>query len=457
MNKISEANGFRRFLLVFFMGAMTLCSFQCEPDIRPVDPPEEVPADKPEEVVLPPRIILDSKSLVIYPSNTDKAACITFSIDNYTEKVRTDILNPGDNLDFTVTPEHGDGHFEIYVCPKEGFYGESDIVITVSNGDLSDSAVIHTETAFVEPMNSSLCVMKTAGEYEMPVKSNVAFTAESSADWIAVTCNASAVFITVEENAALQERRASVIISDKDRLIESEFTVIQYVDGEKKDREALIAIYNALGGDQWNDNRGWCTDVPLNEWTGVSTRNIDGEQRVQYLHIRCQNAVGMIPKAIGDLEYVSELWIIQEPGVTGTIPGTIGNLTRATDIRIAMTSVYGGIPSAFKHMNSLRKLSLYDNELTGSLPLWLADMDQLESFGFEGNRLDGEVDESLTLTPWWTVMTQDTQEPMGDAKMRIGQKYPYRLWKHGHENDDPTYYNQDDPANPLGPEDFIFD
>ena len=37
------------------------------------------------------------------------------------------------------------------------------------------------------------------------------------------------------------------------------------------DREALIAVYNALDGPNWEDSENWLTDAPLGEWSGVTT------------------------------------------------------------------------------------------------------------------------------------------------------------------------------------------
>ena len=48
------------------------------------------------------------------------------------------------------------------------------------------------------------------------------------------------------------------------------------IDGEMeaelaKEKAALIAIYNALDGDNWWNKRNWCSDKPLYTWWGVST------------------------------------------------------------------------------------------------------------------------------------------------------------------------------------------
>ena len=39
------------------------------------------------------------------------------------------------------------------------------------------------------------------------------------------------------------------------------------------ERQALIALYKATGGDSWHNKEGWCTDAPLGEWFGVVTND----------------------------------------------------------------------------------------------------------------------------------------------------------------------------------------
>ena len=37
------------------------------------------------------------------------------------------------------------------------------------------------------------------------------------------------------------------------------------------ERQALIAFYNAAGGDTWLHNDNWCSDKPVGEWWGITT------------------------------------------------------------------------------------------------------------------------------------------------------------------------------------------
>ena len=38
----------------------------------------------------------------------------------------------------------------------------------------------------------------------------------------------------------------------------------------KKERDALIAFYNATDGDNWSNNENWCSDKPVSQWHGIT-------------------------------------------------------------------------------------------------------------------------------------------------------------------------------------------
>ena len=40
------------------------------------------------------------------------------------------------------------------------------------------------------------------------------------------------------------------------------------------DREALVALFKATDGPNWNGNDNWLSDVPISEWEGVATKNL---------------------------------------------------------------------------------------------------------------------------------------------------------------------------------------
>ena len=64
------------------------------------------------------------------------------------------------------------------------------------------------------------------------------------------------------------------------------------------DREALVAIYNATDGENWNRSDNWLSDAPLGEWSRVTT-NDDG--RVTVLTLISNELSGEIPPELDNL------------------------------------------------------------------------------------------------------------------------------------------------------------
>ena len=103
------------------------------------------------------------------------------------------------------------------------------------------------------------------------------------------------------------------------------------------DRVALGALYDATGGPGWADNANWKTSAPLVEWFGVST---DGDGRVRRLRLGGN-------------------------GLTGTLPGALGDLARLEELSLWENRLTGSLPPSLGRLNNLRNLDISDNDLTG--------------------------------------------------------------------------------------------
>lgn len=82
------------------------------------------------------------------------------------------------------------------------------------------------------------------------------------------------------------------------------------------DRAALVALYEAAGGPNWENNASWLTDAPLGQWHGVGT---DDEGRVVSLKLRGNGLEGEIPPELGDLANLDHL-ILSSNDLEGEIP-----------------------------------------------------------------------------------------------------------------------------------------
>ena len=70
------------------------------------------------------------------------------------------------------------------------------------------------------------------------------------------------------------------------------------------DREALVALYDATDGDDWNDNTNWNSDKPLDQWYGIRT---DNNGRVIWISLHSNILTGSIPPELGDLANLMNL------------------------------------------------------------------------------------------------------------------------------------------------------
>ena len=94
------------------------------------------------------------------------------------------------------------------------------------------------------------------------------------------------------------------------------------------DREALVALYNATDGENWNRSDNWLSDAPLGEWYGVDTNN-DG--RVTVLILDNNELSGEIPPELGSLANLTGELELSDNGLSGEIPPELGSLANLSN------------------------------------------------------------------------------------------------------------------------------
>ncbi len=176
----------------------------------------------------------------------------------------------------------------------------------------------------------------------------------------------------------------------------------------EKDREALIALYNAWDGDNWTRNDNWCSDKPLSEWYGVGVDN-----GVVDLSLPNNNLKGTIPHEIGDLQNLRSLYLNENVDLHGEIPDEIGNLTKMQNLQIASCSISGTIPSTIENCRELEVLVLSNNDMSGVLPYEsIMSLDNLKPFGI-----------SLSENNYKSILQPEFANIM--SKVRISNNYFY--------------------------------
>ena len=160
------------------------------------------------------------------------------------------------------------------------------------------------------------------------------------------------------------------------------------------DRAALVAFYDATGGEDWGRSDNWLTDAQIGQWYGV---RVNRAGQVRSITLPRNNLTGSLPAEIGDL---SELEILdlhrnwrpgRSTGLTGPIPRELANLAKLTEIRLSSNELTGPIPTELGGMINLVRLDLGWNDLTGSIPDELSRLTNLNYLDLAQNNLAGTI------------------------------------------------------------------
>ncbi len=147
---------------------------------------------------------------------------------------------------------------------------------------------------------------------------------------------------------------------------ESNFTVTLASCLPATERNALIAIFDALNGDSWNDNTNWKNGGDESTWHGVT---------IVGCHVTGLN--------------------LQNNNLIGALPSEIGDLTELVNLNLSQNGIYDVIPSGIGFLTKLKFLHLEQNQLSGNVPAEVGDMAQLDIFDVSYNQLDGDLPASM--------------------------------------------------------------
>ena len=181
------------------------------------------------------------------------------------------------------------------------------------------------------------------------------------------------------------------------------------------EREALVALYEATDGDNWDDNENWLSETLVGEWFGVTVEdgnvvelnltrnNLAGEltpeltelTALTVLRLHGNDLTGTIPSWIGELDQLT--WLaLWENELTGPIPPELGELTNLEiSLGLGRNNLTGEIPPELGQLSNLQLLGMEENNLEGDIPAELGDLTELTGIWLHFNSLEGEVPSSM--------------------------------------------------------------
>mgnify|MGYP000878029277 FL=1 len=112
------------------------------------------------------------------------------------------------------------------------------------------------------------------------------------------------------------------------------------------------------------------------------------------LNLNHNELTGTIPESIGNLTKLRTL-TLHDNLLTGTIPETIGKLIELDYLHLSNNKLTGSIPKDIEKLTKLRNIYLYNNQLTGIIPANIGNLTKLYSLYLYNNKLTGIIPESI--------------------------------------------------------------
>ncbi len=208
---------------------------------------------------------------------------------------------------------------------------EGDLVASPAMLDFEEVLLHETETRSVTIINFSNTGLQVTGNIEDDAGGDFSL---GDTFWTLKPDEAIAVEVTFQP-LTLGAKKARLVFFDNE---EDDVSLEVKLEGNgvgasvaTQDSLALLALYNATGGSEWNDKEGWNEGrggPPVRDWSGISVTG----NRVTKLELPNNNLTGTIPADLGDL---TELRLLRlEKNQLEGLPD-LTRLTALTTIRVA--------------------------------------------------------------------------------------------------------------------------
>ncbi|BAH95108.1 Os11g0173900 [Oryza sativa Japonica Group] len=198
----------------------------------------------------------------------------------------------------------------------------------------------------------------------------------------------------------------------------SEAVICNSLNESEIDRRSLLEFKKGISMDPQKALMSWNDSTLLCNWEGVLCR-VKTPRRVTSLNLTNRGLVGKISPSLGNLTFLKFL-LLPTNSLTGEIPSSFGYLHRLQFLYLSNNTLQGMIPDLTNCSNlkaiwldsndlvgqipnilppHLQQLQLYNNNLTGTIPSYLANITSLKELIFVSNQIEGNIPNEFAKLP----------------------------------------------------------
>lgn len=382
---------------------------------------------------VPSEPVVTLESDIIYPYDCELPLQIPFTVaceDNINDIIVTATSGLETSVETALDKKSG----TITVKAKENLGESAEVTVTAKNaaGQASKSFTLYK--AYFNISNTTVNVAHTASttQYSLQIWTNIEFKAELDDPQKFITWHdfqfvhaqqgGGNFYFKVSQNDSYAVRTATLKLTESMGKFNTDVIINQVgIEGSyDTDREALIAIYNALNMKEWTENgvggvyySNWCTDEILDNWLGIATTGYEREGRVWRISLIGvqENSTGYIPEEIGQLTRLTTFDIFPYHKITH-LPESFENLLNLQDVSFQGDdmehidiSQWTGFTKLMNNPNNKMKwITFARTKLHGTIPDYLAKV-TYEAFQFEITdcHFSGQVPDAVANKKFWSL------------------------------------------------------
>ena len=265
------------------------------------------------------------------------------------------------------------------------------------------------------------------------------------------------ILVTILSTATLFAGFTTVDCSNQSHLVTLQIPQIEC--------EALEALWDETGHEDWVHTDNWDMLISTEEWYGITLN--DDNRSVKRVIMQRNNLSGELPEKIGDFTNLQSLAITDNTNFGGDIPDSINNLTSLEAIGLFNNSFVGPLPK-FTSLVNLMYIFLSGNKFDGNIPEEYIQFSKLEKVYLDENNLSGPVPDFSHAKNLMFIDIRENSftfkdiEPQGSWLFTDPLKFAYAPQSDINETEHIVYFDDTliiEPrleANPSGNDNYIW-